>query len=378
MESALGPGYDYWENIKSPSDLGMSPEGTMSALNNDVNGIISYASVLIDGNSNASKTGQPLGNRFLLKTMAKCRNVESDRTKPDSEKNPIYVPRYIYVDNVPDGTIPFISSGPDGGKLKDVKGLIPGAIGNLAAFRPSGFYRAFTMGNYPDCIKISLRTKNENNQDGVQTEYVAVADILNEISTENIVNGNPVNRVTDPCKFKDYEHPITKQKKTKKECEPESEDFSALKSNPKLSNLHDDDSSDNDNEDTNTATNRETNEQKKERAALKRMRKMRRKEKKMQQSQYQYPHHDTAMSNTDKTVTYADDFESKYDTMRFKNIELGLEQEQEHPYQHTKNSADAAYTFPDDIISKLYYAAISGVGLYILYKLLYTTRKKKV
>jgi hypothetical protein len=59
--------------------------------------------------------------------------------------------------------------------------------------------------------------------------------------------------------------------------------------------------------------------------------------------------------------------------MRFKNIELELEQEQEqeHPYQ-------AAYTFPDDIISKLYYAAISGVGLYILYKLLYTTRKKKV
>ena len=31
MESALGPGYDYWKNIKSPSELGMSPEGTMSA-----------------------------------------------------------------------------------------------------------------------------------------------------------------------------------------------------------------------------------------------------------------------------------------------------------------------------------------------------------
>ena len=99
------------------------------------------------------------------------------------------------------------------------------------------------------------------------------------------------------------------------------------------------------------------------------MRKMRRKEKKMQQSQYQYPHHDTTTSNTDKTVTYADDFESKYDTMRFKNIEL--------EDQHTQRSPDTAhaYTFPDDIISKLYYAAISGVGLYILYKLLYTTRK---
>ena len=95
----------------------------------------------------------------------------------------------------------------------------------------------------------------------------------------------------------------------------------------------------------------------------------------MQQSQYQYQHQDTATYNTDKTVTYADDFDSKYDTMRFKNIEL----DQDRMYQLTKkSSADAAYTFPDDIISKLYYAAISGVGLYILYKLLYTTRKKKV
>lgn len=375
MESALGPGYDYWKNIKSPSELGMSPEGTMSALNKDVNGIISYASLLIDGNSNASKTGEPLGNRFLLQTMAKCRNVESDRTKPDSEQNPIYVPRYIYVDNVPDGTIPFISSGPDGGKLKDVRGLIPGAIGNLAAFRPSGFYRAFTMGNYPDCIKISLRTKNENNQDGVQTEYVAVADILNEISSENMPNGNPVNRVTDPCKFKDYEHPITKKKKTRNECEPASEDFSGLAhSNTKQTN--DDDSSDDENiENITKKTGSETEEQKKEKAALKHMRKMRRKEKKMQQSQYQYQHQDTATYNTDKTVTYADDFDSKYDTMRFKNIEL----DQDRMYQLTKkSSADAAYTFPDDIISKLYYAAISGIGLYILYKLLYTTRKKKV
>ena len=245
-----------------------------------MNGIISYASLLIDGNSNASKTGEPLGNRFLLQTMAKCRNVESDRTKPYSEQNPIYVPRYIYVDNVPDGTIPFIPSGPDGGKLKDVRGLIPGAIGNLAAFRPSGFYRAFTMGNYPDCIKISLRTKNENNQDGVQTEYVAVADILNEISSENMPNGNPVNRVTDPCKFKDYEHPITKQKKTRNECEPASEDFSGLAhSNTKQTN--DDDSSDDENiENITKKTGSETEEQKKEKAALKHMRKMRRKEKK--------------------------------------------------------------------------------------------------
>jgi hypothetical protein len=343
----------------------------MSALNNDVNGIISYASLLIDGNSNASKTGEPLGNRFLLKTMAKCRNVESDRTKPDSEKNPIYVPRHIYVDNVPDGTIPFISSGPDGGKLKDFKGLIPGAIGNLSAFRPSGFYRAFTMGNYPDCIKVSLRTKDNNNNDGVQTEYVAVGDILNEISTENMPNGNPVNRVTDPCKFKDYEHPITKKKKTKNECEPASEDFSALKSNPNPPNTQDDDdSSDNDDDAkavTTTTTTVETSEQKKERAALKRMRKMRRNEKKMHHAQIT-PGISTALES-DKTYTDDFDFDSKYDVMRFPRAQ---------PQPEVPDADATVFTFPDDMVSKLYYAAISGVGLYILYKLLYTSRKRKL
>jgi len=369
MESALGPGYDYWKNIKSPSELGMSPDGTMSALNKDVNGIIAYASVLIDGNSDASKTGGPLGNRFLLKTIAKCRNVESDRTKPDSEQNPIYVPRYIYVDNVPDGTIPFMSSGPDGGKMKDFKGLIPGAIGNLAAFRPSGFYRAFTMGNYPDCIKVSLRTRNEENENGLETAYVAVADILNEISAESIANGHPLYRVMDPCKFKDYEHPLTKQKKTKKECEPASEDFTALKSNSQLPNLHDADSSDNENDDTKAATAAEISEQKKEKAALKRMRKMRRKEKKMHQAQI-IPSIPIAFTELEPDKTYTDEFDSKYDVMRFPRA-------QSQPQPEVPDADSTVFTFPDDMVSKLYYAAISGIGLYILYKLLYTTRKRK-
>ena len=113
--------------------------------------------------------------------------------------------------------------------MKDFRGLIPGAIGNLSAFSPSGFYRAFTMGNYPDCIKISLRTKHDNN-DGVQTEYVAVGDILNEISSDNMPNGNPVNSVQDPCSFRDYLHPVTEIQKTREQCNPtdENDGFSML------------------------------------------------------------------------------------------------------------------------------------------------------
>jgi len=371
MDSALGPGYDYWKNIKSPSELGMSDAGTIKALSNDIGGLISYVSLLVDGNSNASKTGEPLGNRFFLDTFAKCRNILSDRTKPESESNPIYVPRFIYVDNVPDGTIPFIASGPDGGKMKDFRGLIPGAIGNMAAFSPSGFYRAFTMGNYPDCVKISLRTKDNNNNDSEQTEYVAVQDIINEISPDNMTKGNPINSITDPCKYKDYTHPITKVQKLKRECEPESEDFSILNPNLKISG---DSESESDSEFDYSTVHQHSN-QKEERAALKHMRKMRRKEKKMHASASIYPlkiSQSKPHNTNDNDIVYTDDdFASKYQVMRFHDNDNDIDN------GNNKNDNNYEYAFPDDIVSRIYYAAITGLGLYVLYKILYTNRKRR-
>ena len=357
MGDALGPGYDYWKNIKTPSELGMSDAGTIKALSNDISGLISYVSVLVDGNSNASKTGEPLGNRFLLKTMARCRNVQFDKTKPESEANPKYASRYIYADNVPDGTIPFISSGPDGGKMKDFKGLIPGAIGNLSAFSPSGFYRAFTMGNYPDCIKLSLRTKDNNNNDGVQTEYVAVGDIMNEISPENMPSGNSVTTVQDPCSFRDYLHPVTKIQKTREECNPtnKSDGFSMLFNGPHLKSDTDSDMD----MDMDMEQEPKTTAEREERRALKLMRKMRRVEKKLHQNGLQ--HAFGVMPRT--TPMHSDDteFTSKYDDMRFDDT---LDDSDIYVPEND-------FILPDDIVSRLYYATITGVGLYILYRLLY-------
>jgi hypothetical protein len=393
MEDALGPSYSYWSNIKSPSELGMSDEGSIRALSNDIGGLISYVSVLVDGNSDASKTGEPLGNRFLLQTMAKCRNIMSDRSKPDSEDNPIYVPRYIYADNVPDGTIPFISSGPDGGNLKDFKGLIPGAIGNLSAFSPTGFYRAFTMGNYPDCIKIALRTKDNDNNDGVQTEYVAVADILNEISRDNMPQGNPIDGVTDACRFKDYVHPVTGEKKTKEVCEPGKNDdgFSMLfplhpRAGQRSTGAESD--SDSDTEHTPGLNHKHkdvlsSDEEARDRRALKLMRKMRRREKKMYDIQPAQPQPHTKVggaprNNVVMEATNDDDFGSKYDAMRFDGNTM-LENGALFTAQGDANAASdydiLQLNVPDDVVSRLYYAAVSGVGLYILYRILYTKRK---
>jgi hypothetical protein len=226
------------------------------------------------------------------------------------------------------------------------------------------------MGNYPDCVKITLRTKDNNNNDGKQTEYVAVQDILNEISRDNMTDGNPIDSISDPCKFKDYIHPVTKQQKLKRECEPESEDFSILNPNIIRYNINDSDSdSESDSKSKTGSKLNETRDQKEEKAALKHMRKMRRREKKMHTSAYQYPLKMTQGENASDKVYLDDDFSSKYQVMRFHNNDIDT---------HANNGDvdEYEYALPDDLASRVYYAAITGLGLYVLYKILYTNRKK--
>lgn len=360
MDDALGPGYDYWKSIKSPNEMGMSDEGTIKALSNDISGLLSYVSVLVTGKSDASVTGEPLGNKFFLKSMATCKNVEADPNQPDSETNPIKVPRYIYVDNMPDGTIPFIPSGPDGGKLKDFRGLIPGAIGNLAAFSPSGFGRAFTMGNHPDCINITLETVDNDNNYGEETHYVAVADIMNEIKSANMTKGNPVRSVNDPCKFRDYTNPVTNAKKTKEECEPkEKDDFTLLRqshigdgggggSSSSISSIGVNSGSDSCSDSCSDSESKESNTKKRE-------------NKKNNKSTQQY--------------IPENNIRSTYDILSIDNDTMF---DHVHPDNgiHNRRQSKHQFKLPDDMASRVYYTAIAGIGMYLLYKLMWKKVKR--
>ena len=77
-EKLLGPSYPYYKNIKLPNEIGMSDKGTISALGKDIDGLIQYVEVLVTGNSKASATGKPLGNKFFLQTGAKCLDTKTD------------------------------------------------------------------------------------------------------------------------------------------------------------------------------------------------------------------------------------------------------------------------------------------------------------
>lgn len=223
MSSLLGPSYDYWKSIKQPSDMGMSPGFSLDALATNVDGLLSYVEVLISGTGNASVTGGPLGNKFFLKTTGKCSETTTEQWKKerdedaawdrgykwveDSEganeitedqatkyknalneqkkqyeeqrtKEKVIVERWIYVNNIPDGSIPFIASGSDGQTFDDLRGLIPGALGNLGALSPVQLFKGFTAGTYPDCAKITLQTVDNDNIRGSETHHVALVEIV--------------------------------------------------------------------------------------------------------------------------------------------------------------------------------------------------------
>jgi hypothetical protein len=189
----LGPTYPYYKNIKTPKQLGMSDTGTLSQMATDINGLIQYVEVLVTGNSQASATGGPLGNKFFLQTGAKCAAVDKCTTDSTGNSSCQSVDRYIYIDNVPVGNIPFISSGL-GVDFSEFKGLIPGAMGNLNVLNPFAIMRAFASGSTPPCQQLTMQTIDVNNNQSTETQYVTLADIGN----------------MDPCTFSNGFNPVTK------------------------------------------------------------------------------------------------------------------------------------------------------------------------
>jgi len=181
-EKYIGPDYPYYKYIRTPSEIGMSGKGSLSQLGKDIDGLISYVDLLVSGSGKASATGKPLGNKFFLKTGGKCTDKETGQD----------VDRYVYINNVPAGNIPFISSGV-GVNFSEFKGLIPGTISNLNAFNPMEMFQAFLSGSKPDCQEVKMETIDIYNNRSTESHFVTLVDIQN----------------MDPCIFPDKKNPIT-------------------------------------------------------------------------------------------------------------------------------------------------------------------------
>jgi hypothetical protein len=102
------------------------------------------------------------------------------------------VDRYIYVDNVPNGNIPFISQGL-GVNFSNFRGLIPGAMEDLNVLNPYTIMQSFLAGSTPTCQKLTMQTVDANNNKSTETHYVTLVDIQN----------------MNPCTFSNGKNPIS-------------------------------------------------------------------------------------------------------------------------------------------------------------------------
>lgn len=202
--SLTSPDYPYFKYIKTPIQIGMSDNGDLNTLGKDIDGLISYVEVLVSGKSNASATGQALGNKFFLKTSGKCKDIATKQS----------VDRYIYIDNVPSGNIPFISDGL-GVNFSEFKGLIPGTLSNLNAFNPAKIMQAFSSGPSPECQELTMQTIDVANNLSTESHFVTLTDIQN----------------MDPCQFPNQTNPVTNQK-----CKETFESMDDFVSFPKIPN----------------------------------------------------------------------------------------------------------------------------------------------
>lgn len=175
-------GYEYYDQIKSPNQLGMSGNGSMGTLSKNVESLVDYVRLLIEGGGSASKTGQPLGNKYFSNTNAKCVDVDTGKD----------VDRYMYIDNQPDGSMPMIGAGM-GQSFNEFRGLIPGILDDINDINPERIVDAFMESGKPKCRRVTLEVIADNGATSYQSQYVPDPEL------ENVA----------PCNFQDKRNPVT-------------------------------------------------------------------------------------------------------------------------------------------------------------------------
>lgn len=178
-------GYEYYNQIKSPTQLGMSGNGSMGTLSKNVESLVDYVKLLVEGGGPASKTGKPLGDKFFVDTGASCVDSASGKS----------VERYMYVDNQPEGQVPFIGAGM-GATFSDFRGLIPGILDDIDDVNPIRIIKAFGEKSTPKCTNVTLKTIDASGAMTYKTHHVPDEELENVFA----------------CNFKDKLNPVTKQK----------------------------------------------------------------------------------------------------------------------------------------------------------------------
>lgn len=201
------PNYDYGAFVADVSSLGMtkSVDGWgIDQIADNMSGLIDYIeNVLISGTgkgnlavglTNPLEPNQPLGNAYFYPSGLTCMHDGSA------------VQAYMYMNNVPQGNIPLISS-LAGRDIRGLRGLLPGIFEDLNGFDPTEIVTALEINEKDPCVYPELPVTNIN-EDG--KSYDKTNGLPYTYFENNPDNENKYNRpmfkgyaeLIDPCLFK--------------------------------------------------------------------------------------------------------------------------------------------------------------------------------
>jgi hypothetical protein len=180
MSKEVDNSYNYSKFIKTPKQMNITVGDSLSNVSNGVAGIFSYVKLLVEGRSNASKTGKPLGNKYFLETSESCINENTKKKET----------RSLYFDNVPTGNLGILKD--TGEEFSEFRGLVPGAIEDVMAIGKIDFFSVFTETGIPKCLPVKLKTIDINNRESSDTQFVTISDIEQISPCNFITRTNPV------------------------------------------------------------------------------------------------------------------------------------------------------------------------------------------
>ncbi len=203
------PNYDYGAFVADVSSLGMTKDVTgwgVEQIADNMSGLIDYIeNVLISGTdkgnlavglTNPSILNQPLGNAYFYPSTLTCINPVDGSA----------VTAYMYMNNVPQGNIPLISS-LAGGDIRGLRGLLPGIFEDLNGFDPREIVTALEINEDVSCVYPELPVTNitEDGKSYDKTNGLPYTYFENEPGTDRN-QSRPMFRsyaeLIDPCLFK--------------------------------------------------------------------------------------------------------------------------------------------------------------------------------
>lgn len=170
LDQALGPSYDYLQNVPSPATLNVGDQGTMSQVGTNANAIKTYVDSLI--------TGPKSGNQFFKDTGGMCRTPGSKDDKGNDKGDGPVVPRFTYTNNrmgMDDASAVLGDSFSKAVSGSGFDGIIPAMGGDIAALNPLKLMNGLVLDGVPPCVAYTCPVTDIQTgvYQGTQTRFIS-------------------------------------------------------------------------------------------------------------------------------------------------------------------------------------------------------------